>query len=81
MSKMTVLDLLQKRSERGENWPSRGMLYQWRFSNFFGFSEKCVRYLGRKMLIDEVAFNDWLEQNATLQSQRWGEKRTGRKRQ
>lgn len=58
-------DFLRKRNDRGEKWPSRQLIYQWKFWNYFQFADECVRTLGsKKILIDEEAFELWLQKNA-----------------
>ena len=59
-------DFLRKRNDRGEKWPSRELIYQWKFWNYFQFADECIRTLGdsRKILIDETAFESWLKKNA-----------------
>ena len=58
-------DFLRKRNDRGEKWPSRELIYQWKFYNYFHFSDECVRTLGSKILIDEEGFERWLVNNAS----------------
>jgi hypothetical protein len=53
-------DFLKNRRDRGENWPTRGLVYQWKFWNYYSFADACVRTIGSKILIDEEAFDRWL---------------------
>ena len=61
-------DFLQKRRDRGEQWPTRGLVYQWKFSNYYNFGDACVRKMGKKILIDEEAFDSWLANTASSHS-------------
>lgn len=56
-------DFIKKRNDRGEKWPSRELIYQWKFFNYFGFANECVRTLGSKILIDEESFECWLKKS------------------
>ncbi len=56
---LTLKDFLQKRRDRGENWPSRGMVYQKIFYDD-RFAKACIRRLGKKIFVDEEGFNSWL---------------------
>ena len=57
----SLKDFIQNRKDRGENWPTRGLVYQWKFKNFHNFNDICLRLLGTKILIDENAFEAWLK--------------------
>lgn len=62
---LPIKDFLKKRKENGLTWPTKQMLYQLHFHNTSGFSEQCVRKLGRKMFIDETAFEEWQKKATT----------------
>lgn len=60
---VSLTDFLKMRSDRGEKWPSRECIYQWKFFNFCGFVDSgAVRTFGtRKLLVDPIAFEEWLK--------------------
>lgn len=60
MAKRQLKDFLNNRKARGHEWPTKSLIYSWRFFNFHGFNERCVSALGRKLFIDEEAFESWL---------------------
>lgn len=62
-------DFLKKRNDRGEKWPSRELIYQWKFFNYFRFGDECVRTLGSKILIDEEGFDRWLKKSTSGDSE------------
>lgn len=49
---------------RGRDWPTESSLRYYIFFNKYGFAEKCVRRIGRKVLIDLMAFDQWLQEQA-----------------
>lgn len=49
---------------QGRDWPTATSLRYYIFFNKYGFADKCVRRVGRKVLIDLYAFNRWLEEQA-----------------
>ncbi|MBP7074565.1 MAG: hypothetical protein KBA81_04180 [Rhabdochlamydiaceae bacterium] len=49
---------------QGRDWPTESSLRYYIFFNKYGFAEKCVRRVGRKVLIDLTAFDQWLQQQA-----------------
>ena len=62
-------DFLKKRNDRGEKWPSRELIYQWKFFNYVRFGDECVRTLGSKILIDEEGFDRWLKKSTSGDSE------------
>jgi hypothetical protein len=49
---------------QGRDWPTPSSLRYYIFFNKYGFAEKCVKRIGRKVLIDIVAFDLWLQEKA-----------------
>ncbi len=59
-------DFLRNRRDRGQKWPTRELIYQWKFFNYFRFADECVRTLGtKKILIDEEGFERWLKHSTS----------------
>jgi hypothetical protein len=48
----------------GRDWPTATSLRYYIFFNKYGFAEKCVKRVGRKVLIDLSAFDQWLREQA-----------------
>lgn len=61
---LSLGDFIRKRSNRGEKWPTKELIYQWKYWNYFQFADECIRMLGSKILIDEDAFEVWLKKNS-----------------
>ncbi|MBN2478636.1 MAG: hypothetical protein JXA94_00245 [Parachlamydiales bacterium] len=55
----TVHDFLATRS-----WPTKSSIRYYIFYNICNFETKCVRRVGRKVLINIEAFQLWLEEQA-----------------
>ncbi len=55
----TVNDFLATRS-----WPTKSSIRYYIFYNVCNFESKCVRRVGRKVLINTEAFQVWLEEQA-----------------
>ncbi|MBF8263688.1 MAG: hypothetical protein HW387_1353 [Parachlamydiales bacterium] len=49
---------------QGRDWPTHSSLRYYIFFNKYGFAEKCVKRIGRKVLIDLSAFDLWLQEQA-----------------
>ena len=49
---------------KDRDWPTQSSLRYYIFFNKYGFAEKCVRRIGRKVLIDVAAFDSWLKEQA-----------------
>lgn len=49
---------------RKRDWPTASSLRYYIFFNKYGFAEKCVKRIGRKVLIDLSAFDVWLHEQA-----------------
>ena len=55
----TVNDFLSTRS-----WPTKSSIRYYIFYNICNFETKCIRRVGRKVLINTEAFQVWLEEQA-----------------
>jgi len=49
---------------QGRDWPTPSSLRYYIFFNKYGFAEKCVKRVGRKVLIDLTGFDHWLKEQA-----------------
>ena len=49
---------------QNRDWPTESSLRYYIFNNKYGFDAKCVRRIGRKVLIDLSAFEQWLQEQA-----------------
>lgn len=49
---------------KDRDWPTPSSLRYYIFFNKYGFADKCVRRVGRKVLIDIAAFERWLQEQA-----------------
>lgn len=56
----TVKEFVAERS-----WPTASSIRYYIFYNVFGFEAQCVRRLGRKVLIDTYAFEEWIENQSS----------------
>lgn len=56
----TVKEFVAERS-----WPTASSIRYYIFYNVFGFEAQCVRRLGRKVLIDTYAFEEWIEKQSS----------------
>ncbi|NNM43055.1 MAG: hypothetical protein HKM07_01765 [Chlamydiae bacterium] len=56
---LTIREFLHDRS-----WPTISSIRYYIFFNKYGFADKCVRRIGRKVLIDLLAFDQWLQEQA-----------------
>lgn len=48
----------------GRDWPTETSLRYYIFFNKFGFEERCVRRIGKRVFIDETAFEQWMLEQA-----------------
>lgn len=48
----------------GRSWPTASSIRYYIFFNKYGFTDKCVRRIGRKVLINLSAFDQWLQEQA-----------------
>ena len=46
------------------DWPTASSLRYYIFFNKYGFADICVRRIGRKVLIDTQAFENWVKETA-----------------
>lgn len=60
---ISIEDFVNLRANQGINWPTREDIYQMRYHNHCGFADsKAIRLLGeKKLLIDPILFDEWLE--------------------
>ncbi|MCX6989765.1 MAG: hypothetical protein NTX49_01675 [Chlamydiae bacterium] len=49
---------------RNRDWPTSSSLRYYIFFNRYGFADKCVKRIGRKVLIDPFAFDSWMQEQA-----------------
>ena len=49
---------------QNRDWPTKSSLRYYIFFNKYGFADRCVRRLGRKVLINIQAFDIWVKENA-----------------
>ncbi len=49
---------------QGRDWPTPASIRYYIFFNKYGFADKCVKRVGRKVLIDAVGFESWLKEQA-----------------
>ena len=48
----------------GRDWPTASSLRYYIFFNKYNFADRCVRRIGRKVLIDLSGFESWLLEQA-----------------
>ncbi len=53
-----------KRFLENRDWPTESILRHFIFFNRYGFEERCVRRIGRKVFIDIAAFDQWMLEQA-----------------
>lgn len=58
-------DFLRQRKDKNINWPTKEIVYIWNHANYYGFRDRCVRKLSRKILINEHEFDNWLESSTS----------------
>ena len=46
------------------DWPTPSSLRYYIFFNKYNFADRCVKRIGRKVLIDVEAFENWLQEQA-----------------
>lgn len=66
MSLRQIRDVLEARKQNGDSWPTRGLIYSWKFFNYKGFCDRCIRRFGRKLLVDTEQFDSWLQEVSEL---------------
>jgi hypothetical protein len=49
---------------KGRDWPTSSSLRYYIYFNKYGFADRCVKRIGRKVLIDLSAFDRWLLEQA-----------------
>jgi hypothetical protein len=49
---------------KGRSWPTASSIRYYIFFNKYGFADKCVRRIGRKVFIDPSAFDRWMKEQA-----------------
>jgi hypothetical protein len=49
---------------KGRDWPTASSLRYYIYFNKYGFADRCVKRIGRKVLIDLSAFDRWLQEQA-----------------
>lgn len=59
---MSIEDLIIDRSKRGLNWPKKHTIYHWKHVNYYGFATRVIKKLGKKLLIDPVILDNWLNE-------------------
>ena len=64
-----ALDKYQTVSQFSESGPwTESTVRWWIFKNVDGFRDRCVRYVGRRLYIDTIEAELWLDQHVPNQS-------------
>lgn len=56
-----IKDFLKHRS-----WPTKSSIRWYIHFNKYGFADRCVRRVGRRVLIDRIAFEAWVTEHAEM---------------
>ncbi len=62
MAFMQARDALREREKNGHCWPKLETIYLWNHLNYKGFRDKCARKLGRKLLLDPLLIDEWINE-------------------